>query len=91
MGMGPSGAWITEDDMKLHKYIAWTGVFAYDTVAYRHRKLAYLKHELQRSPFTPVNVFAAYDTVAHWHGPKWSLYISMGMGPSKACIFEAWK
>ena len=50
MGMGPSGAWITEDDMKLHKYIAWTGVFAYDTVAYRHGKLAYLKHEFQRFP-----------------------------------------
>ena len=73
--MGPSGAWIIEDNMKLQKYIAWTGVFAHDTVAFGHGKLAYLKHELQRIPFAPVNVFAAYDTVAHGHGP------------SKACIF----
>ena len=73
--MGPSGAWITEDNMKLQKYIAWTRVFAYDTVAFGHGELAYLKHELQRIPFTPVNVFAAYETVAHGHGP------------SKACIF----
>ena len=52
-----------------------TVVFACGTVAYRHVALAYLKHELQRIPFTPVNVFAAYETVAHGHGP------------SKACIF----
>ena len=47
-----------------------TGVFAHDTVAFGHGELAYLKHELQRIPFTPVNVFAAYDTVAHGHGPS---------------------
>ena len=47
-----------------------TRVFACGTVAYRHVALAYLKHELQRIPFTPVNVFAAYDKVAHGHGPS---------------------
>ena len=46
-----------------------------DTVAFGHGELANLKHELQRIPFTPINVFAAYDKVAHGHGP------------SKACIF----
>ena len=71
--MGPHGAWITEDNMKLQKYIAWTGVFAYDTVAFGHGELAYLKHEFQRIPFTPAN-----HTVAHGHGP--SKAISMGMG-----------
>ena len=71
VGMGPSGAWI---------------IWSYKNISLELVSLLMIPLPLgmgnlhiwsmnSNVPFTPVNVFAAYDTVAHGHGP------------SKACIF----